>query len=308
MQGARDVCIVGGGPAGLAAAIVAAQRGLSVEVVDAAVPPIDKACGEGLMPDGIAALRSLGIELPLSIGAAFLGIRFLDSGCSVAANFLNGPGIALRRTALHDLLRQRAEALGAVMHWGAKHANLVEGGVSVAGRLIKAHYVIGADGQNSRIRRQAGLDQIQHERRRFGFRRHYRARPWSSYMDLYWGPDCQIYASSVARDELCIAIIGNRPDVRLHTALHHFPALRERIAAATPVGAERGGLSVSRALAHVTRGRIALIGDASGSVDAITGEGICICFKQAIALGEALMRGDLGGYERAHRGCCAATG
>ena len=55
-----DVFIVGGGPAGLATAIAARRRGLSVVVADGAVFPIDKPCGEGLMPDGVAALHQLG--------------------------------------------------------------------------------------------------------------------------------------------------------------------------------------------------------------------------------------------------------
>jgi 2-polyprenyl-6-methoxyphenol hydroxylase-like FAD-dependent oxidoreductase len=57
-----DVLVIGGGPAGLAAAIAARRKGFSVAVVDAAVPPIDKACGEGLMPDALSALAELGIQ------------------------------------------------------------------------------------------------------------------------------------------------------------------------------------------------------------------------------------------------------
>ncbi|MGB8062426.1 MAG: FAD-binding protein, partial [Candidatus Sulfotelmatobacter sp.] len=52
MLTSTDVFVIGGGPAGLAAAIAARKCGLRVIVADAAQPPIDKACGEGLMPDG----------------------------------------------------------------------------------------------------------------------------------------------------------------------------------------------------------------------------------------------------------------
>ena len=48
-----DALIAGGGPAGLAAAIALRQKGLDVLVADALWPPIDKACGEGLMPDAL---------------------------------------------------------------------------------------------------------------------------------------------------------------------------------------------------------------------------------------------------------------
>ena len=68
-----DVFVIGGGPAGLAAAIAARQKGLRVIVADGAEPPIDKACGEGLMPDGLAALGHLGIQLPFEEAHPFAG-------------------------------------------------------------------------------------------------------------------------------------------------------------------------------------------------------------------------------------------
>ena len=66
MFNSTDVFIVGGGPAGLAAAIAARQRGLRVVVADGGHAPIDKACGEGLMPDALAELERLGIQLPFA--------------------------------------------------------------------------------------------------------------------------------------------------------------------------------------------------------------------------------------------------
>ena len=70
-----DVFVAGGGPAGLATAIAARRHGLSVLVADGAVPSIDKACGEGLMPDGVEALRKLGIAIPEREAQPFRGIR-----------------------------------------------------------------------------------------------------------------------------------------------------------------------------------------------------------------------------------------
>ena len=79
-----DVFIVGGGPAGLAAAIAARLKGFDVVVADAAQPPIDKACGEGLMPDSSDALRRLGISFDPEQSFAFRGIRFIGQGGTVA--------------------------------------------------------------------------------------------------------------------------------------------------------------------------------------------------------------------------------
>jgi flavin-dependent dehydrogenase len=81
-----------------------------------------------------------------------------------------------------------------------------------------------------------------------------------------------------------------------------FPELRERLAGVAVVSAERGASTASRRLHHVARENVALIGDASGSVDAITGEGICLSFKQAAVLAEAMAAGDLATYDRKHPG------
>src|ERR1700751_29863 len=98
-----DVCIVGGGRAGLATAIAMRRHGADVTVVDCAVPPVDKACGEGLMPDSIAALQAIGMELPRSAGYGFRGIKFRNNGSALWAEFPNGTGIGGRRTVLHSL-------------------------------------------------------------------------------------------------------------------------------------------------------------------------------------------------------------
>jgi len=108
--------VVGGGPAGLAAAIAARRKGFSVAVVDAAVPPIDKACGEGLMPDALKALAELGVEIPAATGVPFRGIRFLGEDVSFAADFPAGSGLALRRTALHQILADAAAQSGVELH------------------------------------------------------------------------------------------------------------------------------------------------------------------------------------------------
>jgi flavin-dependent dehydrogenase len=295
-----EVCVVGGGPAGLAAAIALRREGLGVAVVDCAIPPIDKACGEGLMPEGIAALRDLGITIPAGLGRPFKGIRFSDECSTAVAEFPLGPGLGIRRTDLHRLLVQKAAEAGVIMIWGAKQARLVSGGISTGRQFVEARLIVGADGQNSAIRRQAGLNRIKSERPRFAFRKHYRIAPWSDYVEVWWGARRQIYVTPLAEDEVCIATVSRDRNPRLDGALAEFPEIQKRLARAMSTSTEMGAVTTSRRLQCVHRGNVALVGDASGSVDAITGQGLELSFKQAVALARSLRASDSGRYQREH--------
>jgi flavin-dependent dehydrogenase len=89
--------------------------------------------------------------------------------------------------------------------------------------------------------------------------------------------------------------------MRLKDAWREFPKLANYLRHAEPSSTERGAVTVTRRLGQVYRGNVALTGDASGSVDAITGEGLGLSFRQAIALADALGNGELERYQHAHR-------
>lgn len=295
-----DVFVVGGGPAGLAAAIAARRRGFDVTVSDRAVPPIAKACGEGIMPDGVAAARSLGIALETLPSHPFSGIRFCENGRSISARFPSGAGLGIRRTDLHRLLVDRASALGVRMLWGTRAEGFTPQGVSIGGGFVQARWIVGADGVNSAVRRLAGLEGRTSLNRRFGFGSHYQVEPWTEYMELHWAEHCQLFVTPVARNEVCVVVISGSASLRLDDALRAFPEVRQRLVNARATS-ERGGITGSRRLASVARGNVVLVGDASGSVDAITGEGICLSFQHALALADALEAGDLTPYSAAYR-------
>src|SRR5437660_1597208 len=139
-------------------AIAARQRGLHVAVADSRRPPIDKACGEGLMPDGLEALERLGLQLPLAEAYPFRGIRFLSRELSTDALFpASGFGLAARRTVLHRVMTERAAQVGTELLWGAAVTGIGADGVHVGKDVVRARWIIGADGSNSRVRRWAGL-------------------------------------------------------------------------------------------------------------------------------------------------------
>jgi menaquinone-9 beta-reductase len=274
---------------------------LEVVVADRAQPPIDKACGEGLMPDGVAALRAIGVELGLAHGLPFRGIRFVDNDVEADAPFPNSFGLGIRRTLLHRILLEHAHAAGVVTCWQARIESLASSGVTIGGRTVRCRWIVGADGMRSWTRQWARLHPVWSGTRRIGLRRHFRIRPWTDFVEVYWHKRCQAYVTPVGPEDVCIALVGRASEARFSDLPARFPGLAKRLGGAAPIGPVRGAISMSVKLPAVTRGRIALVGDASGAVDAITGDGLALAFRQAAFLGAALASGDLAAYETMHR-------
>jgi len=301
VNGQTDIVIVGAGPAGIATAIAASLKGLRAVVLDSRTPPIDKPCGEGLLPHGVAALRTLGIHLDSSNAVPFAGIRFADEDSSACAEFPDAPGYALRRVRLHQLLVERANRAGVTFHWGAHVTELTSRHVTAGGKRIPYTWLVGADGQNSIVRRWARLGPLRAHGKRFGFRQHFHVSSWPNLVDVYWGEHCQMLATPTDAQEVCVSVLSRDPGLRIAQALPHFPALAEKLRDATPATKELGNMTTLNRLPAVARGHVALVGDASGSVDAITGHGLSLAFQQALFLAEAFERGSLAHYESAHR-------
>jgi len=296
-----EVLVIGGGPAGLAAAIASRKKGFSVIVADGAKPPIDKACGEGLLPGTLAALRELGVNIQARDGQIFQGIRFVDGTASAEAHLPGDGGLGVRRTVLHQRMIERAEECGVELLWNSPVTSISNEGAVVGGKLIQAKWIVGADGLHSRVRRWSCLNAGARRDVRFAQRRHYRAKLLTDCVEVHWGREIQAYVTPLAHDETCVVLISRNPSIRFEEALREFPELAGGLRNAELSSVQRGTVTATSKLSRVYRGNVALAGDASGSVDAITGEGLGLSFRQALALADALETGKLAKYQAAHR-------
>ncbi|QLL06388.1 NAD(P)/FAD-dependent oxidoreductase [Mycobacterium vicinigordonae] len=287
-----DLLVVGGGPGGLATALHARAQGLSVIVAEPRQDPIDKACGEGLMPGGLAELNTLGVD---PAGRPFRGIAYISEHHRAEALFRTGPGRGVRRTTLHATLSARAKELGA--EWIRAKVSTVEQdthGVRAAG--VRARWLVGADGLHSTVRRAAGIKATAGNPRRHGLRWHYRIPAWSEFVEVHWSRWGEAYVTPVEPDLVGVAILSaHRPE------FDWFPTLSRHLRGAER-GPARGCGPLRQVVSRRVAGRVLLVGDAAGYEDALTGEGVSLAVKQAGAAVLAIADDNPQSYERAwHR-------
>ena len=291
----RDLLVAGGGPVGLATALYAVRAGLDVAVREPRAGVIDKACGEGLMPGALAALRDLGVPVE---GHVITGIRYVGGGRQVDAPFDSGTGLGVRRTLLHAALVERVRDAGVPV--SSEPVTTIENRtdhVDVDGERV--HHVIAADGLHSPVRRLLGLDRPRTRLRRYGQRVHVARAPWTSMVEVHWAAVGEAYVTPVGPDEVGVALLSThrRP---FEDLLGAFPGLAERIAG-HPRSAVRGAGPLRQRSSRRVLGRVLLVGDAAGYVDALTGEGLALGMAQARAAVAAVVAGDPSSYEQAWR-------
>ena len=306
----KDVLIVGGGPVGLVTAIAAASSGMKVCVLDRRVPgqdhlgltSLDKACGEGLMSPALTVLKGLGVCIDPEGARPLLGIRYIDGATVAEAPFIDGEGLGVRRVYLHNALMERARELGVELRWGVRVDALLDGGVQTNRGPQLGRWVVGADGLKGRVRRWAGLEtEPRPWNLRYGIRKHFVVAPWTDFVEVYWHEWGEAYVTPVGRRRVGIAFLCNDKIRSFDDMLRCFPALAERLAGAPSDSRTMGAGPFRHQPRAVQRGNLALVGDASGYMDAITGEGLSLGFRQALALVSAMQAGDLRLYEREHR-------
>ncbi|MFI0504382.1 NAD(P)/FAD-dependent oxidoreductase [Streptomyces albogriseolus] len=289
-----DLLVVGGGPAGLATALHAARAGLDTVVAEPRPAPIDKACGEGLMPGAVRALTALGLHAP---GHPLAGIRYVQGPCRVEAPFRRGQGLGVRRTDLHTLLHRAVLDAGVpVLPLRVDGVRQEADGVTVPGAGLRARWLVAADGLHSPVRRSLGLDRPARTAPRYGLRRHYAVPPWTSHVEVHWGPDAEAYVTPLGPRLVGVALLTSRR-APYDTQLAGFPELAARLPPDTAVTPVRGAGPLRRRSRTRVHGRVLFVGDAAGYVDALTGEGVCLALTGARALVANLRRGTPGRYD-----------
>ena len=293
-----DVCVVGGGPAGLATALHCTRRGLSVVVLEPRQTPVDKACGEGLMPQTRAALTELVGSRAIE-GMPLRGISYLDAtGRRAVAPFRRGDGLGARRTDLHAALAAAVTAAGVDVR--PRRVSSVEQddqGVRAGG--VSARYLVAADGLHSPIRGALGLTRPDSRPARYGLRRHFEVAPWTDVVEVHWGASAEAYVTPVASGLVGVAVLSTqRQPFEAH--LRQFPVLRDRLPEVATTRTLGAGPLRQRATAR-RAGRVLLVGDAAGYVDALTGEGLALALASARVLADCLAADRPEAYEAAWR-------
>ncbi len=202
---------------------------------------------------------------------------------------------------LHSILVERAREIGVSFRWGVRVSGFDQRGALVDGRHFPCKWLVGADGQNSSVAKWANLSSGRPRFSRYGFSRHYSVRPWTDMVEVYWGPGCQMFVTPTGAHEVCVALLSHDPQLRIDRALVHFPEVAKQLACASPLTAELGSVTALGRARSAASGRVALVGDASFTVDGIAGLGLSLAFQQAIHLADALAREHLVYYEAAHR-------
>jgi flavin-dependent dehydrogenase len=307
----RDLLVVGGGPAGLATGIFAALEGLTVTLFERRRFPVDKPCGEGLMPRGVELLSRMG--LTVLDAHPFHGIRYVDRSSVAEARFPDGPGYGIRRTVLSRAMAARARALGVEVVESARvdsiETTATRARVNVSRQTFDGRWVVAADGLHGILRAEASsflgarswLPTGSLRSPRFGFRSHFRVRPWSPCVEVHWAEGGEAYVTPVGEEEVAVAFLWNERAPSWDDMISRFPTLAARLAGRPSTSKLQGAGPLRRRFTRVASGRVALVGDASGYVDAITGDGVALAFECARSLAASLATGSLLSYVEGHR-------
>lgn len=297
-----EVVVVGGGPAGLSAALICARRGLDTTIVEKRTFPVIKACGEGLMPGGVDALKHL---VPQELinkmkYRKFSGIRYIaPNGECTSGYFGKGDGWGIERSELSKLLSQAAEQEPKIKILENTVAT-VKGSpeqpiVHFNHQTLRPNLLIAADGLHSPIRSWAGLNGPPSKLKRWGLRQHYQITPWTNLVEVHWSQDMEAYVTPVSPNTVGVAVLSRRElisswqkPISLKETVQVFSNLGPKLLLSEAKDQLIGIGPLHQTVKRTGTGKVVLVGDAAGYLDAITGEGISNAMEQALLVDRIL--------------------
>jgi len=297
-----EVVVVGGGPAGLSAALICARRGLDTTIVEKRTFPVIKACGEGLMPGGVDALKHL---VPQELinkmeYQKFSGIRYIaPNGECTSGYFGKGDGWGIERSELSKLLSQAAEQEPKIKILENTVAT-VKGSpeqpiVHFNHQTLRPNLLIAADGLHSPIRSWAGLNGPPSKLKRWGLRQHYQITPWTNLVEVHWSKDMEAYVTPVSPNTVGVAVLSRRElisswqkPISLKETVQVFSNLGPKLLLSEAKDQLIGIGPLHQTVKRTGTGKVVLVGDAAGYLDAITGEGISNAMEQALLVDRIL--------------------
>jgi geranylgeranyl reductase family protein len=298
-----DVLVVGAGPAGSTAAYRLAREGASVLLADKARFPRDKPCGGGLT---MRAVRLLPFSVDPVVEDRTTRVRF---GLDFTRRFerrLEEPLVLMtQRSRLDAYLVEQAATAGAEFRDGARVTELTanEDGVeaSVNGAKIAAKHALLADGANGVSARAVGLD----DGRDYGVALEANVPYGVVDKEDYRGLLC-LELANVPGGYGWVFPKGDHVNVGVGGWEREGPRLRAHLARfCHEYGIPESGLEDVRgyrlpllhARARLAKGQVALLGDAGGLVDPLSGDGIYEAFLSAKLATDAVLAGDLESYD-----------
>ena len=158
---------------------------------------------------------------------------------------------------------------------------------------VRARFLAAADGLHSRLRSMAGLQATSRRPRRFGIRQHFRVKPWCRFVEVHFADGVEAYVTPVGPVGVGVAFLWDdarlaRDGASLDKLFERFPSISVRLAGAEVDSRPRGAGPMARIARSRIADRFALVGDAAGYIDAITGEGLSLALVSALTLGRIL--------------------
>lgn len=323
MRRSADVLVVGGGPAGTAAAILLARAGLEVCLLEKGTFPREKPCGEYLSPGCVPLLNRLGVLAALEgmEPQPIRGMRIETAGGTVFTGTYPGDGLpphgySLPRYQFDALLVEAARQAGVAYLEGWRAVDLVRKGRIVAGVVadsengpqpFTAPLTIGADGRNSVVARRLKLFARHPSHRKVALVQRFQTHAELGDLgQVYLGRKGYCILNPQGAGTVNVGVVVDQRDLPLHQAwegvfaglLDAYPQVQAKLSGARPLNP----LWVLGPLAcHAKRvaGKgFLLVGDAAGYYDPMTGEGVFQALRGAELAAEiatqALGRGDAG--------------